>query len=109
MSPAPWSGSSRRQRKGKSFSGTGFLIAPDTILTNHHVLHDGGGEQVEQVEIWFNYELDGARRPREVDRYEGKVSTIAGDAALDWAVIRSGKPVKPSSYPDLRYPPIQAE
>ncbi len=83
--------------EGESFSGTGFLIAPDTLLTNHHVLYDDRGRPVEQVEIWFNYELDRARRPREVDRYEGDVSTIAGNAELDWAILRTARPVKASS------------
>lgn len=87
----------------ESFIATGFLIAQDTILTNHHVLFDRGGRPVEQVDIWFNYELDGARRPVQVDTYLGEVRTIMGDADLDWAVIRTRSRVE-DAYPtfDLR-------
>lgn len=85
-------------RGGKEFQATGFLIAPDLILTNHHVLHDVGGCPVEQVTIWFNYELDAVGRPREVDPYEGDVATIVGDARHDWAIVRPRTPFK-SAYP----------
>lgn len=85
-------------RSDESFHATGFVIAPDTILTNHHVLHDRAGRAVKQVDIWFNYERDAIGRPREVDRYEGDVQSIVGDAAHDWAIIRSAKPFR-SIYP----------
>ena len=87
-------------RSDEAFQATGFVIAPDTILTNHHVLHDQSGAPVKQVDIWFNYELDGAGRPRDVDRYEGDVGSIVGDPAHDWAIVRSKKPFK-GSYPAL--------
>lgn len=90
-------------RTGESYSATGFLIAPDVVLTNHHVLYDDDGRPAEKVDIWFNYELDGARRPREVEHHEGDVKSILGDVALDWAVIRTRSCMK-STYPifDLR-------
>jgi V8-like Glu-specific endopeptidase len=86
------------------FRATGFVIAPNTILTNYHVLHDDQGAPVKQVDIWFNYELDTAGRPREVDAYEGDVTTIVGDAKHDWAVICPRKPFKPG-YPELKLRP----
>lgn len=91
-------------RGNKSFQATGFLIAPDTILTNHHVLYDDQRAPVTQVDIWFNYELDAAGRPYEVDRYEGNVTTIDGDAKHDWAVIRSQKNFE-SGYPEFKLRP----
>lgn len=91
-------------RNDEAFLATGFVIAPDTILTNHHVLHDESGAPVKQVDIWFNYELDAAGRPRDVDRYEGDVGSIVGDPDHDWAIVRSRKPFK-SSYPALRICP----
>jgi hypothetical protein len=36
--------------------GTGFLIASDLLMTNHHVI--GGGEEVSTCEFQFNYQLD---------------------------------------------------
>ncbi|WP_438032113.1 trypsin-like peptidase domain-containing protein [Sorangium sp. So ce204] len=85
----------------KSFHGTGFLIAPDTFLTNHHVLHDRNGRPVKRVDIWFDYEIGPEGQLRRVGRYEGDVATIVGDAAHDWAILRSkeplGRPCRPLS------------
>ncbi|GET37769.1 trypsin-like peptidase domain-containing protein [Microseira wollei] len=36
--------------------GTGFAIAPDLLMTNHHVI--ANREQAEQTEYTFNYQLD---------------------------------------------------
>jgi V8-like Glu-specific endopeptidase len=91
-------------RKDEAFLATGFVIAPNTILTNHHALHDESGERIKQVDIWFNYELDAAGRPRDVDRYEGDVESIVGDPAHDWAIVRSRKPFK-GNYPALSIRP----
>ena len=91
-------------RGDESFCGSGLLIAEDTILTNHHVLHDADGIRVKQVDIWFNYERDAQGRPRVVDSYEGETGTIAGDAEHDWAIVRSRKPID-SSYPVLSLRP----
>jgi V8-like Glu-specific endopeptidase len=83
-------------RGDRCYRGTGFLVAPDTILTNYHVLHDlrVDGSPVKQVDIWFNHEQDETGRPRLVDPYEGDVETIAGDTEHDWAILRSLTPVK---------------
>ena len=85
-------------RQNSACQATGFLIAPDTILTNHHVLHDAEGAPVKQVDIWFNYELDAAGRSLDVDTYEGAASSIVGEAKHDWAIVRPSKPFK-SAYP----------
>lgn len=88
--------------KGAVYSGTGFLIAPNTILTNHHVLHDEGDSNrlMKHVDIWFNYELDERGRQRRVDAYEGAIETISGDATHDWAIIQSKTPIS-AEYPLL--------
>ncbi len=91
-------------RYDESFCGTGFVIAPNTILTNHHVLHDEGGSPVKQVDIWFNYELDAAGKSRDVDSYEGDVASIVGDRDHDWAIVRTRKPFK-AGYPALSLRP----
>jgi V8-like Glu-specific endopeptidase len=87
----------------RTYHATGFVIAPDTILSNYHVLYDGE-RPVKGVSIWFNYELDSAGRPCEVDIYEGNVKTIIGNKEHDWAIIRSSKPFK-SVYPILQLRP----
>lgn len=94
--------------KGKVFYGTGFLIAPNTILTNHHVLHDDKDDnrRMRQVDIWFNYELDERRQPRNVDSYEGDIESVEGNPEHDWAIIRSKKPI-PETYPLLELRPFK--
>ncbi|MGK3960053.1 trypsin-like peptidase domain-containing protein [Sorangium sp. So ce118] len=82
-----------------AFHGTGFLIAPETFLTNYHVLHDRRGSPVRHVDIWFNYELGPDGRLRNVERYEGDVASIVGDAAHDWAIIRSKSSIERSCLP----------
>lgn len=89
---------------GKSFHGTGFLIAPDTILTNYHVLFDDNGQPANQVEIWFNYELDANGKLSTVDSYGGDPSTIVGDQTDDWGIVRPLKPFR-KGYPVLSLRP----
>ncbi len=76
---------------GKRYYGTGFLIAPDLVLTNHHVLYDEehGGGPATRVEVWFGYERNfdgGAFRPYVA--IEGEPASIQGAEDHDWAVVR---------------------
>lgn len=91
---------------GKELCGTGFLIAPDTILTNHHVLydHDDHDRRVQRVTIRFHYEYERPGQLRKVEDYEGDTEGIVGDKNHDWAVIRSKTPI-PSAYPFLNIQP----
>ncbi|MBD2066001.1 trypsin-like peptidase domain-containing protein [Leptolyngbya sp. FACHB-671] len=41
---------------GRQGAGTGFMIAPDLLMTNNHVI--ASREQAEQTEYTFNYQLD---------------------------------------------------
>lgn len=63
--------------------GSGFLIAPDLVLTNHHVLYPRGAVgRAEKVAAWFQF------RPGDDEVcILGKASTIDGRADHDWAVI----------------------
>jgi hypothetical protein len=76
---------------GRSSFGTASLIGPDLLLTNHHVLHDwdGDGRPATAVEVWFDYELDAAGLSRQPTVVRCDVTTIAGDRANDWAVVRT--------------------
>lgn len=89
----------------RTYYATGFVIAPDTILSNYHVLYDGE-RPAKGVSIWFNYELGSDGRPRDVDIYEGDVKSIIGDREHDWAIIRSSKPFK-SDYPIAQLRPTK--
>lgn len=49
--------------KGGDWHGTGFLVGPQLLLTNNHVLHSR--EEASQAEVEFEYEhdLDGVLKP----------------------------------------------
>jgi S1-C subfamily serine protease len=70
--------------------GTGFLISPDRILTNHHNVHHEKHGPVTGITAEFDYE------ERFVgDRLvcKGRIDTIVGNPAHDWAVIELVKAV----------------
>jgi V8-like Glu-specific endopeptidase len=67
--------------------GTGFLIGPDILLTNWHVLHHGGAGAA-QVKAEFGYDDDGHGGGLASTALDCDVGTIRGDPADDWAVIR---------------------
>lgn len=75
---------------GNRYYGTGFLIAPDLVLTNHHVLFDlaGNEERARRVEVWFGYERSFGGNIRAHSAIEGDPATIQGNREHDWAVIR---------------------
>lgn len=87
-----------------TFYGSGFLIAPSTLLTNHHVLYDEDGLPAHRVDAWFNYELDESGAPRQVEFYEGETASIQGDATYDWAILKTRTPVSAGA-PPLRLRP----
>ena len=75
----------RRERRSAAFTGTGFRIGSDLVLTNHHVLFP---EKVKattvQVDFGFDVDANGASLP--VVSLAGDPSTIVGDQTDDWAV-----------------------
>jgi V8-like Glu-specific endopeptidase len=76
---------------GKRYNGSGFLIGPDLILTNHHVLFDvdHGGGQATKVEVWFGYERAFAGVVRPHVTIDADPATIHGsDPEQDWATLR---------------------
>jgi len=76
--------------------GTGFLVSPELLLTNHHVL--GDPETAEQVVAEFGAEVDGELRPRVPVRYPLDPGTFfVADRELDFALVhvhpdREGRP-----------------
>ncbi len=81
---------------GKNSLGSGFLIAPDLVLTAYHVLFDSKADdrRCETVELRFDYTSDAEGYPRPFVRRNGIVQDIRGDRAVDWAVIRLEKPME---------------
>lgn len=67
--------------------GTGFLVAPELLLTNHHVLT--APETAEQVVAEFAAEVDADLQPRVPVRYRLDPDTLfLADRELDFALVR---------------------
>jgi V8-like Glu-specific endopeptidase len=95
-------------RDGASgWSGTGFLVTRDLLLTNHHVLPDPG--LAATTLIRFNYEddFDGrAQAPREYRCRPG--GQYRADATLDYALVElEGAPGDEWGWLPLRDRPIR--
>ncbi len=76
----------------KSWSGTGFLIAPDLLLTNQHVLPDA--TLLSRTIFRFNYQLTFQGQAELFEDYKvfGQPDYIA-NSELDYAIVRlAGNP-----------------
>lgn len=69
------------------YLGTGFLIAPDLVLTNHHVLYEKS-EKLAELEILFDYETTLSGKVRETVSATPDLTSIVGEQDGDWAVVR---------------------
>jgi hypothetical protein len=78
---------------GGWYVGTGFLIAPDLLLTNHHNLFEDSGDRLSELEVWFDYEatLSGAMRESLVARPD--LASIVAERDADWGIVRLAEPV----------------
>jgi V8-like Glu-specific endopeptidase len=65
--------------------GSGFLIANDLVLTNHHVFPDA--QAAEQSTLEFNYQLDWSGAPEPVRRFTLDGSRFHTNADLDYAIM----------------------
>ncbi len=69
------------------FSGTGFRIGSDVVLTNHHVLFPEGIKAATvQVDFGFDVDVNGTSLP--VVSLPADPTTIVADQADDWGTIR---------------------
>jgi len=70
-----------------SFSGTGFRIGSDLVLTNEHVLFP---EKVKatSVQVDFGFDVDAAGASLPVKSLVADTATIQSDRDDDWGVIR---------------------
>jgi V8-like Glu-specific endopeptidase len=80
---------------GDKYYGTAFRIAPDLLLTNHHVLfdHDHGDAQATAVEAWFGYERSFAGLDMPYMIVMADPASIIGQKDHDWAVVRTADPM----------------
>jgi hypothetical protein len=87
-------------------AGTGFLVAPDLMMTNHHVIADA--EQARRAEVTFFYELDIAKRERTTETVgTADDALLLTDADLDVTLVRLKDPPTLDHYLPLR--PIRLE
>jgi hypothetical protein len=82
-------------------AGTGFLVAPDLMMTNHHVIADA--EQARRAEASFFYELGIDKRERAI-RIVGTAddALLFTDAELDVTLVRLKDPPVLGHYLPLR-------
>jgi hypothetical protein len=68
--------------------GTGFLIAPDILLTNQHVLRTKSFLQ--QAVVRFDYQLDaeGIAMPGRIVAFDSDLYISSPDTELDFALVR---------------------
>ncbi|MGW1491403.1 trypsin-like peptidase domain-containing protein [Streptomyces sp. NBC_00191] len=102
----PYEGGAPLQPNGFPHSGTGWLIAPDLLITNHHVVNARSGTgsgrpradaedlrlQAQHARARFDYDTD------DVETEEATVSElVAADPELDYAIVRlTAEPSRPS-------------
>jgi hypothetical protein len=69
------------------FTGTGFRIGSDLVLTNHHVLFPENTKAA-SVQVDFGFDVDAKGASLSVVSLGADTSTIVADQADDWGVIR---------------------
>ena len=65
--------------------GTGFLIAPDLLMTNHHVIRSLG--MATQSVVEFNYQQDFEGNPMPTCRYRLDKGRFHSNPALDYTIV----------------------
>lgn len=87
----------------KRYVGTGFRIADDLILTNHHVVFQGVGENLtraSEISAWFDYEVDRDGSIRQAVVIECDPQSVIASADRDWAVFKAIDRI-PERFPPL--------
>jgi V8-like Glu-specific endopeptidase len=86
--------------------GTGFLIGPDLMLTNHHVLKSN--EYVRDAVARFDYRTDTTgvvAKPGRVVKFDPEFYVWSPAEELDYALVRlQERPLLPSEGADLNLP-----
>lgn len=72
--------------EGVQWSGTGFLVAPDLVLTNHHVVPDAAAARGLTARFGYEEDVDGSSLPT-ADFRPSAAGLLAADAELDFAVV----------------------
>ncbi|HXU29633.1 MAG TPA: trypsin-like peptidase domain-containing protein [Thermoanaerobaculia bacterium] len=78
--------------------GTGFLVAPDRLLTNHHVIAEPGFAAKSFAEMNFQEDASGALQT--FYRYRLSAEGFQTHAELDWSLVRIER--------DAALPPLES-
>ncbi|MEI9425919.1 trypsin-like peptidase domain-containing protein [Mesorhizobium sp. Cs1299R1N1] len=90
------------------FTGTGFRIGSDLVLTNHHVLFpENTKAETVQVDFGFDVGVDGTSLS--VISLAGDTKTMLGDQTDDWAVLRVADMKPDISVIDIAYAAVPKE
>jgi endonuclease G len=94
---------------GRTGFGTGFLVSPRLLLTNHHVLHTAAEARASSVE--FDFQLDLLGNPRSVARFKLEPDAFfLTDAGFDFALVAvSPKSERARSLSDFSFLPLISE
>lgn len=70
---------------------TGFMIAPDVLMTNHHVF--SSTDDATDAIVRFNYQIDLSGNFLQPDEYSTDISFFHTNANLDYSIVRvNGSP-----------------
>jgi len=87
----------------KRFVGTGFRVADDLILTNHHVVVqklDGQETKASEITAWFDYEVNRDGSIKQAVVIPCDAASVIASADRDWAVFKAVEPI-PERFPPL--------
>jgi endonuclease G, mitochondrial len=70
--------------------GTGFLIAPNLLITNHHVFPDRATAGASLAQFDYEIDIDGAEKPR-IDFAIDAGAFFETVSALDFSVVKIGR------------------
>jgi len=80
--------------------GTGFLIAPDLMLTNHHIVRDATEAPRTEVSFFYEFDIDGRKRDEVTIGTAPDRPLLFTDADLDVSLVRlHGAPPLPHYLP----------
>jgi endonuclease G len=93
---------------GMSSSGTGFLISPELLITNQHVIPDASAARGAQ--IVFDRQVDGAGRPMPTTTFlldPDRCAIFSPEGVLDYAIVAIGARTSgTAALADLGYCPL---
>ncbi len=86
-------------------SGTGFLVAPDLMMTNHHVIADTDQARRAEVTFFYEFEIDGRTVRRDVvTAGTAEDALLYTNPDLDVTLVRVKDAPKVARHQDLEQP-----